>query len=177
MKERGMDNVTDNEVTGSGHKKRRRLAGAGLAVGGVAVGAMLAGTLSAGAATTPTPSATSDTTASPGVQENDGVPEAQEHHGHGCALDLSGTVTAVGTSSVTIKTAAGAVTTYTVDSSSDIDKSGEAQLSSLVAGDAVTYSVRSGTTTIDKLHAGDETKNVPAAPAAGSSTSGTTSGA
>jgi len=43
----------------------------------------------------------------------------------------------------------------------DIDKNGEAQLPSLVAGDAVRYSVNSGTTTIDKLHAGDETKNLP----------------
>jgi hypothetical protein len=92
------------------------------------------------------------------VQENDGIPEAQEHHGGG--LDLAGTVSAVGSSTVTIKTSTG-TTTYGVDSASDIDKSGEAQLSSLAVGDAVHFSVRSGTTTIHKRHAGDESKDRP----------------
>ena len=122
--------------------------------GGVAAGSVLLGT--ADAATTPT----ATTQAGPGVQENDGIPEAQEHHG-GHALDLSGTVTAVGTGTVTIKTSTGSAVTYQVNSASDIDKNGEAQLSSLVAGDAVTYSVNTGTTTIDKLHAGDQAKDFP----------------
>jgi len=149
--------------------RRTWLTGAGLVAGGVLAGAVLAGTMSANAATTtPTAPATGTTTASssvtpggPGVQENDGIPEAQEHHGG--MLDHSGTVTAVGSTSVSIKTSTG-TTTYTVTSSSDIDKNGEAQLSDLVVGDTVRFSVTSGTTTIDKLHAGDETKDMPAAP-------------
>ncbi len=156
-----------NTARGTG---RRRIVGASLVAGGVLTGAVLAGTLSANAATTPTPAAGSTATqAAPGVQENDGIPEAQEHHG-GHALGLTGTVTAVSSGTVTIKTSTGTTTTYTVNSASDLDKNGEAQLSSLAPGDAVRYSLNSGTTTIDKLHAGDETKNLP------SGASATTSG-
>jgi len=62
-----------------------------------------------------------------------------------------------------------------VTSASDIDKNGEAALKDLAVGDAVTFSVDSANTKqIDKLHAGDETKNRPTAPA-GSATTGTTS--
>jgi hypothetical protein len=91
------------------------------------------------------------------------VPEAQEHHGGpgGFGLNLSGTVTAVGKSSVTIKTASG-TTEYSVTTSSDIDKNGEAALSNLVIGDKVIFNVaRSNAKQIDKLHAGDEAKNLP----------------
>ena len=105
------------------------------------------------------------------------MPEAQEHHDGQHALDLSGTITAVGTSSVTIKTAT-ATTVYAVTSACDIDKNGEAALKDLAVGDAVTFSV-DGTNTkqIDKLHAGDEIKNRPQAPATtSSSTTGTSSG-
>ena len=144
------------------HTKRRRLgAAAGLVSGGALVGAVLAASLSANAATPTTPSPGA-TTAAPGVQEKNGIPEGQEHHGRGGHdLGLTGTVTAVGSGSLTVQPSTGAAVTYQVDSGSDIDKNGEAQLSALVAGDAVRYSVRSGTTTIDKLHAGDETKNRP----------------
>jgi hypothetical protein len=149
----------------AGNRRRTVLTGAAVAVGGALVGAALAATLSASATTSATTMATSSPAASrpggPGVQENDGLPEAREHHA-GFALNLTGTVTAVGSDTVTIKTSSGAVKTYKVDSNSDIDKNGEAQLSSLTAGDAVRYSVRSGTSTIDKLHAGDEAKDRPA---------------
>ena len=73
----------------------------------------------------------------------------------------AGTVTSVGTNSVTIKSAAG-TKTYAVDANSDIDKSGEATLSDLKAGDAVHFAVRPGTSTIGVLHAGDEALNRPA---------------
>ncbi len=132
-------------------------AGVALAVaatGGVAAGSVLLGT--ANAATMPTAA----TQTGPGVQENDGIPEAQEHHG-GHALDLSGTVASVGNGTVTIRTSTCSMVVYAVAAASDIDKNGEAQLSSLVAGDVVRYSVNTGTTTIDKLHAGDEAKNFP----------------
>ena len=72
----------------------------------------------------------------------------------------AGTVTAVGTNSVDIKTAAG-TKTYAVDADSDIDKNGEAKVSDLKAGDAVHFAVRPGSSTIAVLHAGDEAKNMP----------------
>jgi hypothetical protein len=146
-----------------------RLAKVGLAGAGVLAGAVLAGALSAQAATTPPsqPSTSSRSTAAedphPGDNGADGIPEAQEHHGgrHGHGLGLSGTVTAVGSASVTIKTAT-ATTEYAVTTSSDIDKNGEAALSDLAVGDVVTFSVdATKTTRIDKLHAGDEAKNMP----------------
>ena len=83
-------------------------------------------------------------------------------HPAGFGLNLTGTVTAVGTSTVTIKTSSGAIKTYAINASSDIDKNGEAQLSSLAVGDTVRYLVRTGTSTIDKLHAGNEAKDAPA---------------
>jgi len=162
--------------------RRSWLTGAGLVAGGLVAGAVLAGTMSANASTpaavtasttstttSPTPSAPSGAgtihQGGPGVQENDGIPESQEHHGGG-ALDQSGTVTAVGSDSVTIKSSSG-TTTYKVTSSSDIDKNGEAQLSDLVVGDSVRFSVESGSTSIDKLHAGDEAKDMPSGPPSG----------
>lgn len=137
--------------------------GAGLVAGGV-----LASTLGAQAATSsPTPATTSSSTAAtadahPGDNGADGVPESQEvHGGQGGHLGLSGTVTAVAASSVTIKTST-ATTVYSVTSASDIDKNGESTLSKLVVGDQVTFSVDSSNAKqIDKLHAGDETKNMP----------------
>jgi hypothetical protein len=110
--------------------------------------------------------------AHPGDNGADGVPEAQERHGGhrghgghgghpGHGLDLAGTVTAVGSATVTIKTGT-TTTVYAVTSSSDIDKNGEAVLSDLAAGDAVTFSVDdTNAKQIDKLHAGDETKDTP----------------
>jgi hypothetical protein len=77
-------------------------------------------------------------------------------------LHQSGTVTAVGSSSLTIKTSSG-TTTYAVVANSDIDKNGEAQLSALAVGDAVTFdSVTQGSTpTIAHLHAGSESLDRP----------------
>ena len=168
-----------------------RITKVGLVGAGLVAGVVLASTVVAQAASSPSPSPSSGTSsgtsssataedAHPGDNGADGVPEAQEHHGggrgHGHALDLSGTVTAVGTSSVTIKTST-ATTEYAVTSASDIDKNGEAKLSDLKVGDAVTFSVDSANAKqIDKLHAGDEAKNMPAHPAdAPDSTTGTTS--
>jgi len=54
-----------------------------------------------------------------------------------------------------------------------VDKNGEAALKDLAVGDAVTFSVDStNAKQIDKLHAGDQTKDMPAAPGSSSSTSG-----
>ncbi len=148
---------------------------------GLLAGAALATTITAHAASpTPTPTTTGSTSTTgttttdphPGDNGADGVPESQEVHsgGHRGALDLSGTVTAVSPSSVTIKTASG-TTEYWVTSTSDIDidKNGEAALSNLAAGDVVTFSVDTANANqIDKLHAGDESKDAPR-PSAGSS--------
>ena len=151
---------------------RRRWTGVGLAAAGLVAGGVLAGTLGASAATgSSSPAATYGSGASSGssVGKAPDTDPAGDHgpgrgpdHGCGHGLDLSGTVTAVGTSSVTIKTSS-ATTTYAVSSSSDIDKNGESQLSKLVVGDAVTFSTTtSGTTvSIDKLHAGNEALNRP----------------
>jgi co-chaperonin GroES (HSP10) len=86
----------------------------------------------------------------------------------GQSLSLSGTVTAVGSASVTIKTSTG-TTEYVVDAKSDIDKNGEAKLADLKVGDAVTFNTvtTNGKATIDKLHSGDEAKNRPAGPPPG----------
>ncbi len=71
-------------------------------------------------------------------------------------------MTAVGSASVTIKTSS-STTEYAVTSDSDIDKNGEAQLSDLKVGDSVTFNTTTvnGKATIDKLHSGDETLNMP----------------
>ena len=83
-----------------------------------------------------------------------GVPTRLTNQG----LPKSGTVTAVATDSVTIDG-----TVYAVTSSSDIDKNGEATLSSLAVGDKVTFSTVAShsTPTIDKLHAGSESLDRP----------------
>ncbi len=153
----------------------------GRAAGGLVAGVVLAGTVGAQAASsTPTPSpavgGSTGVDAHPGDDGADGVLESQEHHGGGGrhGLELSGTVTAVGSSSVTIKTST-ATTTYSVTSKSDVDKHGEAALSDLAAGDKVRFSFDGGKV-IDKLHAGDETKKTPQRNGSASSSSGSTNG-
>ena len=151
----------------AGKRRRTLLAGTTVAIGGALVGAIAAASVSASAATTgagasaataavSSPSATAP--GGPGGQGHGGMASTGQHPA-GFGLNLTGTVASVGTSTVTIKTSSGAIKTYTVNASSDIDKNGEAQLSSLAAGDAVRYSVRTGT--IDKLHAGNEAKDAP----------------
>ncbi len=140
-----------SRVTGRGQLwgKKAGLVGAGLLAGGI-----LAGTISATAATSPTP-APSPSSSPSGSSTGDG------HRAQGTRLALTGTVTGVGPSTVTIKTSS-ATTTYTLTSDSDIDKNGEAKLSNLAVGDAVRFSTTTTNgTTIDKLHAGDEAKNLP----------------
>ena len=150
-----------------------RIVKVGYAAAGLVAGVVLATAIGAQAASpTPTPTPASPSSPSnpsavdphPGDNGADGIPESQEVHGggrHGGRLRLSGTVTAVGSSSVTIKTSTG-TTEYAVTSTSDIDKNGEATLANLVVGDAVTFSVDSANAKqIDKLHAGDESKNMP----------------
>lgn len=167
---------------------KRMTSAAGLAskvaigAAGLVVGAVLAGTLAAQAAGAILPVASSSAGSAgssedphPGDNGADGVPESQEHHGGGRGHDLpmSGTVTAVGSASVTVQTSSG-TKTYSVTRSSDIDKNGEAALSDLAVGDAVTFSVTGANSDqIDKLHTGDEAKNVPSAPAATETPDGT----
>jgi hypothetical protein len=130
---------------------------AGLLAGGALIGGVLAATLNAGAAPSPTPSPSSP----PGYA----MPFPGHPYGHGFRghmLDQTGTVTKVGTNSVTIKTST-ATTAYAVNSNSDIDKNGEAKLSALKVGDAVRFSVVTvnGKPAIAVLHAGNEALNMP----------------
>jgi hypothetical protein len=126
---------------------KRTLAGVTLVSLGAAGGGYLVTASGAGASTQPTSAATTAATGSTGVSAPRGM-----------ALRMSGTVTAVGTASVTIGT-----TVYAVDTNSDIDKNGESTLSALAIGDAVTFSTvtTNGTVTIDKLHTGTESLNHP----------------
>jgi hypothetical protein len=154
----------------AGIRRRTWLTGTAVAIGGGLVGAVIAASVSASAATTAatatsasSPSATASS--APGGRPGGAMAGPPGHPG-AFGLGLTGTVTSVGASSVTIKTSSGAIKTYTVNASSDIDKNGEARLSSLAVGDAVRYSLVSGTNTIDKLHAGSEAKDAPSRPAA-----------
>ena len=127
------------------------------AVGGVVAGAAIAwgvGGANAATASTATPVSPRLSNASSAVRPDFPRP--------GGDLNTSGTVTAVGASSVTIRTSSG-TKTYKVSSSSDIDKNGEAQLSDLAAGDAVRFDTDTvnGTPVIDHLHAGNEALDRP----------------
>src|SRR3954452_4879097 len=141
-------------------RRRGLVLGAGLVGAGVVAGAIVGGTVLSDAATSsPTPNASSSSS-----PEAPGASGSSQRRGPGGELSLSGTVTAVGSSSVTIKTSSGS-TEYKVDSNSDIDKNGEAQLSSLKVGDAVRFSFTSGTV-IAILHASNEALNLPQGPGA-----------
>jgi hypothetical protein len=74
----------------------------------------------------------------------------------------TGTVTAVGSDSVTIKSPSG-TKTYPVTSASDIDKYGEATLADLKSGDKVWFDTTTvnGKTIINHLHAGNEALDRP----------------
>jgi hypothetical protein len=136
---------------------------------GAAAGGVLALGLNANATTSSSNGAApaASTTANPESGEaGEGFRGGPGDGRHG--LNLSGTVTAVGSASVTIKTST-ATTQYAVNSTSDIDKNGEAKLSDLKVGDAVTFNTvtTNGKVTIDKLHSGDEAKNRPVGPPGG----------
>lgn len=146
-------------------KRRRGVAtGAALVGVGVVAGAIVGATVLAGAATTNPSTAPSASSSQQEGLHGDG-------HGPGRGgLGLTGTVTAVGSSSVTVKTST-ATTTYKVDGNSDIDKNGEAKLSDLKVGDAVRFNV-TGSNVIDKLHAGDEALDRPQGPPPGQGSGG-----
>jgi hypothetical protein len=141
---------------------------AALVTAGLAGGAILGTTMSAGAATTGSSSSAAATgPAPPGTNGTaPAAPNGQPPPGgrHCPGLPKSGTVTAVGSNSVTIDG-----TTYSVTGNSDIDKNGEAKLSDLAVGDKVTFSTVAGaaTPTIDRLHAGNEALDRPAGPPPG----------
>ena len=155
-------------------RTRPRLwASAALVTAGLAGGAVLGTTMSAGASTTGTSTGSAATSsAATGTNGTNGTaptppngqapapPDGRAFPG----LPNSGTVTAVGSSSVTIDGK-----TYAVTSSSDIDKNGEATLSDLAVGDKVTFSTvtSASTPTIDKLHAGNEALDRPSGPPGG----------
>ncbi|MBF6558126.1 MAG: hypothetical protein IVW52_18620 [Acidimicrobiales bacterium] len=173
-----MNTTNPNDEPGR-HRSRKGLAVVVL-LSGLAGGGILGAGLSANAAT-PSTSTAGTSSASTGTlsgastgTSSSTAPTPGATMGTSPGLPLSGTVTAVGASTVTIDT-----TSYPVTSTTDIDKSGEAALSSLAVGDSVTFSTMTsgGATSIDKLHAGSETLDRPAAGSAppangGSGTSG-----
>lgn len=136
-------------------RKPRVLAAAGLLAAGLASGAVLGLTMTAGASTSGSGTGASSTTPPSATSAGTGAPTARPPSS---GLPKSGTVTAVGSDSVTIDG-----TAYAVTASSDIDKNGEATLADLTVGDKVTFSTMSSasTPTIDKLHAGNESLDRP----------------
>jgi len=170
-----MDGQNDETQTKGPHKPRRRtprlmatglgLLGLGGIAGGIASTALSAGAAATSTSSAPAPSSTGST--SSGSTSSGSASSGSGSSGSGSSaapspLNLSGTVTAVGSADVTIQTSTG-TTTYAVTSSSDIDKNGEATLSDLAVGDAVTFSTvtTNGTTAIDKLHAGNAQLDIP----------------
>jgi len=129
---------------------------AGLVAVGLAGGAILGATMSASASTGTTQPSNSGGSTSP---SSTSTPSSPDTHPHGGDLTNSGTVTAVGSNSVTIDGK-----TYVVGSNSDIDKNGESSVSNLAVGDKVIFSTdtSASTPTIDKLHTGNESLNRPA---------------
>ena len=147
-------------------RRRRGVAtGAALVGVGVVAGAIVGATVLSDAATTNSTAAPNSSS----FQQQEGTFHPGGR-GPGRGLDLSGTVTAVGSSSVTIRTSTG-TTTYRVDGNSDIDKNGEAKLSDLKVGDAVRFGVTSGNV-IGILHAGDEALDRPQGPPPGQGSGG-----
>ncbi len=160
--------------------KPKHWASACLVAAGLASGTVIGATMTTGASAgaSPVVSATSSSTGSSSLSSS--PPDQGGYQ----VPDKTGTVTAVGSKSVTID---GKI--YAVTSGSDIDKNGEAALSNLAVGDKVTFNTDSSvsTPTIDKLHAGSEALDRPAGhpgdfdssssgASTGSSTSGSTSG-
>ena len=147
------------------HRRRGVATAAALVGTGVVAGAIVGATVLSGAATT---GSTAAPNAASSQQEG---PFHRDGHGPGRgSLGLTGTVTAVGSSSVTINTST-ATTTYQVDGNSDIDKNGEAKLSDLKVGDAVRFNVTSSNV-IGILHAGDEALDRPQGPPPGQGSGG-----
>ena len=151
-------------LTEPGQGGRRRLntaliSGLALLAVGAVAGGIASTAVSASAATT-TSTASTGNTGSGGVSSSTSPAPGSGSQGSGAppggvALPLHGTVTAVGASSVTIKTSSG-TTTYAVTGSSDIEKNGKVTVSALAVGDDVAFSTATtdGTTAIDKLVAG-----------------------
>jgi hypothetical protein len=139
------------------NSRRSSVQAAGLLLAGAVAGGVLAASVAA-SADSAAPAATGGSGGPPPVAAYAATgPDGQR--GPRPPLQ-AGTVAAVGTASVGIKTAAG-TKTYAVDADSDIDKNGEAKLSDLKVGDAVHFAVRPGTSTIAVLHAGDEARKGP----------------
>ena len=175
-----MDPTEPNPSVRPSGRTKLAIAAGGFALAGLASGLAISA-MGAGAATSPTGAVTAaaasgsgSTTAPPSGSGSSTGPGTMAG---GCALPDSGTVTAVGATSVTIQTST-ATTTYAVTSQSDIDKNGESQLSALAVGDKVTFSTTSSSTpTIDRLHAGNAAQDRPAGtPPAGAPQPSTGSG-
>ncbi|HEV2361976.1 MAG TPA: hypothetical protein VGS21_09765 [Acidimicrobiales bacterium] len=162
-------NEYPTNADGEGIKRRRlravagglALLGAGAVAGGLLATESVATAASTGStAATAAASNTSSSATTPGLPAMPPGPRGPRP-----PKPVAGTVTAVGSSSVTIKS--GSTTkTYSVTSKSDIDKNGEAKLSDLKAGDKVMFSpiTVKGVATIAVLHAGNLALDGPPGP-------------
>lgn len=121
-------------------RRRRQVTAVSLVGAGVVTGGILAGTLSAGASTSG--SAKAAPAASWSTSPSTAEPMPDGPHGGMGRLAQTGTVTAVGASSVTVRTAT-ATTTFQVTSASTVVKNGAAGLAGVKVGDTVRF----GTTT------------------------------
>jgi hypothetical protein len=151
---------------------RRRTKAVATAAGLLCVGA-LAGAMASAATTAGATTTTSGTTPTTGLApptagtSNANPPKGTGPAGACVALPMSGTITAVGTSSVSIDTGA-TTTTYAVTNTSAIEKDGKATLGALAVGDTVHFSTvtSGGVTAIGTLIDGPPPKGALGGPGA-----------
>jgi hypothetical protein len=173
--------VVANEPARPTSPARGRWAMAGLLAAGAAVGAIAVSQLHGHSTSTATPAANTGT-ANGGTQGqvpglgngqlpgNGRIPGGTGGGPGGLAGEqhISGTVTAVGSSSVTVKSSSGTAT-YAVTSSSEIVRNGQAvSLTAIKAGDAAFVHVypSNGTMTVERLFAGTNASAAQAGPGA-----------
>jgi hypothetical protein len=180
------DSATADAVPRRGWRRPGKVVMSGIALLGVGaiVGGIASTAASASATTTTTTAAASagsgSNGSSPGPSTVPGSGRQRPGAPPGGMLPLHGTITALGASSVTIKTSSG-TTTYAVTSSSDIEKGGKTTtLRALAVGNNVAFSATTtdGTSTIGTLMTGNASSSMAGGcgPGPGPGGPGATSG-
>jgi hypothetical protein len=162
--------TTADAVPRRGWRRPGKVVLSGIALLGVgAIAGGIASTAASASATTTTTTAaasagTGSTGSSPSPSTVPGSGRQRPGAPPGGTLPLHGTITALGASSVTIKTSSG-TTTYAVTASSDIEKGGKTTtLSTLAVGNDVAFSATTtdGTSTIGTLMTGNASSSMAA---------------
>jgi hypothetical protein len=175
--------VASSEDASPPRRGRARFAMVGLVAAGAAVGVIAVSQLNGNSSATTAANAGPGNGAAIGQPPGAGngrLPGGQAPGGLAGEQRVSGTVTAVGSSSVTVRTSSGAAT-YAVTSASQIIRNGQSvSLSAVQAGDAVfahVYPVN-GKMTVERLFAGTSAtaNNGPGGPPPGTPNNGTQSG-